>query len=708
MKFYLVFITLLLFFVSACDDKKTDNTCLNDTECKTGTYCDFSAGKVNDTGVKEGECSTLYTCMTNDACLDGFYCATDGYCRPGERNDEDIAVFDADYAEIPDIDNDSLIDDEDYMNDEDIPVSDSENDMDSDIEKDDLDIFTDIDPDLDIESDEDFSDDDNALPDSDVVVTTCGDGTIQANEVCDGNSRLCTLIDSSTFSGGTAYCTANCVRFDTSTCETKPNITEDKPDDNFIDSNGDGIDGNIEKSIFVDSVYGSDLNEGTKDLPVRSITKALVLATAEYKPAILIAKGEYDGPVTLKSNVSLYGGYSGYPDWVRSTSNFVTIKGSNKPVIISQCENIEMTYISINADDAEENGESSYGIFINSSMNISIRHSYIVSGNGKKGLDGITGATGASGSNGGTGAPGCESDDDLIGCGGNCSQPAYGSGGYSACGTKGGDGGYPGYDGSEGVEGSNNNLQGQDNGINTGTGGTLTSDLSCSTDGNPIPTYAANGRNGHNGDAGDDGQAGSAFGYADSSSYIPSKGGDGLEGTRGVSGGGGGGGKGHKDNNAFSDCSTYGSAGGGGGGAGCGGAGGTGGAGGGGSFAVWVNSSMKIYFDYTEIKTGTGGNGGTGGVGGTGGTGGNGGIPGAYSSDQDDAGCGGFGGNGGAGGAGGAGGGGGGGPSIGVIMIESSQIDVSKASFVLGAAGKGGESDGNKGNNGVQQQLRSE
>src|SRR5690606_12700041 len=52
---------------------------------------------------------------------------------------------------------------------------------------------------------------------------------------------------------------------------------EDRPDDNFIDANCDGIDGDIAKAIFV-SPWGSDNNPGTMEAPVLTIAQGLRLA----------------------------------------------------------------------------------------------------------------------------------------------------------------------------------------------------------------------------------------------------------------------------------------------------------------------------------------------------------------------------------------------------------------------------------------------
>ena len=56
------------------------------------------------------------------------------------------------------------------------------------------------------------------LPKGTETVANCGNELVEDGEKCDGGSKLCKLIDDS-FTGGRAYCNANCNGYDTSTCE---------------------------------------------------------------------------------------------------------------------------------------------------------------------------------------------------------------------------------------------------------------------------------------------------------------------------------------------------------------------------------------------------------------------------------------------------------------------------------------------------------
>ncbi len=84
---------------------------------------------------------------------------------------------------------------------------------------------------------------------------------------------------------------------------------DDLPDDEFKDSNCDGIDGDLDQAIFV-SVNGLDTNQGTKEQPMRTIQAALSRAVTNAKASVYVSEGDYVGPLTLVNGVPVYGGYS--------------------------------------------------------------------------------------------------------------------------------------------------------------------------------------------------------------------------------------------------------------------------------------------------------------------------------------------------------------------------------------------------------------
>ncbi len=60
---------------------------------------------------------------------------------------------------------------------------------------------------------------DNQTTDEDVVSPTCGNGTVEGVELCDGTIDNCVDVDPYEYSGGKAQCLDNCTGWDTDTCE---------------------------------------------------------------------------------------------------------------------------------------------------------------------------------------------------------------------------------------------------------------------------------------------------------------------------------------------------------------------------------------------------------------------------------------------------------------------------------------------------------
>jgi hypothetical protein len=451
----------------------------------------------------------------------------------------------------------------------------------------------------------------------------------------------------------------------------------DKPDDAFTDSNGDGIDGDVTRAIFV-ATSGNDSSAGTMSQPVRTIAEGIRRAAAANKD-VYVAAGVYSSStLNLSNGVSIYGGYNP-ADWSRSDANIPQFNASAAVAVSANnlTNSTTLDHLTITSANATNFAESSCGILASRSPGLIIRRCTVQSGNGGNGLSGSGGIAGANGGNGVTGQPGCEDSTGLF-CG-SCSRPQGGTGGTNSCDKLGGRGG----DAGHGTAGGSPGL--------AGGGGTL--------GGAGAPGESANGIGGDSGTNGINGTDGLAAAEGDygASGFVPLVGGNGLDGTSGNGGGGGGGGGG-----GTTDCDSYGSSGGGGGGGGCGGTGATGGQSGGGSFAVYLFAS-DAHLEFCTLITGNGGIGGNGGNGGAGGIHGIGGNGGPYggSSEQDDGGNGARGGDGGDGGRGGHGGGGAGGPSIGITHPGGSTPQLASPNFVLGSGGLGGSSSGNAGSNGM-------
>ena len=470
----------------------------------------------------------------------------------------------------------------------------------------------------------------------------------------------------------------------------------------------------FEKAVFVDMYTGNDSNNGTTNAPVKTLEKALQLTDANNKNQIILAWGLFENIPTLKSGISIFGGYT--------NNNGVWTEGGNQPVfaapgtgwILNNLQKIVLSNIKISSTNTDSKG-SSIGLILNKCTNIKLDKVSIITADGKDGADGEIGEDGDNGGNGEDGISGCEETSGWIVsyfCSTLCSvTPIGAAGGTSTCGANGGKGGDAGQARNNGYAGENGS--GFVSGNYPGKGGQggnakYWSDIANECSANSSADI--NGKNGYLLDAqgqptpaenGSDGTGGSIYGSFSAEGYTPSDGKNGTNGLNGIGGGGGGGGKGGHEN-----CNSYGSSGGGGGAGGCGGKGGQGGKGGGASIALMVISSQNIFLDSTDnFKTGKGGKGGKGTYGGYGGAGGQGGRAGQYSGEdeQDDGGCGGWGGNGQRGGDGGIGGGGGGGPTICIVNIDTSTLfGANTIQCSRGKSGNGGSSPSDSNNGGMQ------
>ena len=437
------------------------------------------------------------------------------------------------------------------------------------------------------------------------------------------------------------------------------------------------------RAIFV-SKLGDDLNSGTRASPVKTIVRALGLATAAGGGTdVYVSNGLYEETIGLQTGVSIYGGYQS-ATWLRNPMQFpVTLTGGQNMITVLglNVSNVIIDGMHIRTPhEATATGLSVHTIFLNQTQNITITNSEIIAGNALGGSGGQFGPNGVQGRPGDAGANAVCNATPTGGAGGAAGQPGPPSAG-SQLGVAGGEGGDGGSQNVSGESGASGSATGSLTGGPGGTGGT------------PGTPAGGGGDNGTNGTAGQNGVGGQQIGTISAAGYVPADGTDGTSGTPGSGGGGGGGGSG-----------TAAGAGGGGGGGGASGGGGNlgrGGKGGPGSFAIFVRSSTGIVIDRNTIITGTGGIGGAGGVGGNGGPGGLGAFGG---SGCGGGGTGGRGGNGGTGGAGGHGGGGGGGPSIGIIMDATSNASMTigpNNTFQIGTRGAGGFSQGNPGSGGI-------
>jgi hypothetical protein len=471
-------------------------------------------------------------------------------------------------------------------------------------------------------------------------------------------------------------------------CE--PDGEVDEPDERHLDTDCDGIDGNIEAAVFV-SPMGSDEAGGEMDAPVRSVVRALAIARARGRTQVLIASGEYGEQLALVPGVGIHGGYDA-ESWARSDARpllraagpVVTGTDIEAPTVLSQ--------LRIEALDAVEAGGSSIGVVLVRSSAVRLGGVEVQAGRGAAGASPTRPLAPAAATGGAMGAVGLMNG-YCPGYTTGTTAPVRGAGGVSMCGCSGG-----GQGGAVGrFSGSAASVGGR--GLTWVTAGV------CRPEEGPRGGLAGSGGSGGTGADGASGAPGmnglgaGVLGAFGERGYMPASGTAGARGAQGQGGGGGGGGDSSCafDGDAF--CVASGGTGGGGGAGGCGGEGGEAGQGGGASVALYLWSSWPTLVRVT-LRSADGGDGGDGARGGEGGQGGQGGPGGgAYSGRRCASGAsyaGGVGGRGGAGGEGGGGGGGSGGPSIGVLFgADSGQGDGSVGvSIATGAGGMRGVGGG--------------
>ena len=448
----------------------------------------------------------------------------------------------------------------------------------------------------------------------------------------------------------------------------------DAPDPQGEDENCDGIDGVLDRAVFVapSADGGDDSNDGrSRDTPLETIQQGIQVAhNCSPTCIVLVAGGTYAESIALKSGIPIVGGYSA-TDWSRDPSSHVTvIEGQDRRTVLADALTSDTLLQGLTIEGASFNsgGQSTYAVWAKDldSTKLALQNVEIRAGDGGAGMDG---SDGPPGSGGGDAAP--------------SSNTSGGAGGSSSCGAVGGAGG----DGTETCT--------RVNGGDGEAGGDPVIDGDGGRGGNPdcggCTDSGGDANPGIDGGAGSGGSGGTKATDTDGSFtgrgfWTGATAGAGGEGDNGT--GGGGGGAGGVDEDPF-HCGNETEAGGGGGGGGAGGCGATGGQPGrpgGGSFGVVAIDSTVLLFS-SDIVRGDGGDGGAGGDGGDGGTGGAGS---SGSSGVGEAGDGAAGGDGGAGGGGGGGAGGCGGPSIGIAEVGSTSVTTSNISVTGGTPGDGG------------------
>jgi hypothetical protein len=462
---------------------------------------------------------------------------------------------------------------------------------------------------------------------------------------------------------------------DTAPICTKTSET-DEPDDDFADSNCDGIDGDKSKAVFV-ATTGSDDAAGSMEAPFKTLGRALKAGKDVY-----VCNGTYAENVVVDTNAArVFGGYDCKDSWKRTLERATIAPSKGIPLVVAKVASgaVHFDRVTLRAPDGVEPGDSSIAAAVSESKNVTFVNARITAGDAADGRAGegptaITTAATTGGDGFFLGTYECRRyginpvSCSMVAKGGNVTSAAPEC---ELAGGKGGNGGMWAVSDTARVEATPGSYglgaKGAAPSISAGAG---------------LP-----------GGAGSDGMAGvsssAQIGTFHALGYTATN--DGTDGVAGTSGSGGSGGWGGKANwigSGFPEYWYNGGGGGQGGFGGCGGAPGKKGTGGGASIAL-ISWNSEIKLTKTTLDTGSGGRGGNGSSGAEGQAGGLGGKGAAgtaigYGSAYD-------GGPGGRGGRGGAGGGGGGGPSIGIAVIGTEPAR-DAVTFNLGKPGAGGMS----------------
>ena len=411
-----------------------------------------------------------------------------------------------------------------------------------------------------------------------------------------------------------------------------------------------------QNAIFV-STTGDDNNAGTKEAPMATIQAAINKSNSDGNGAdVYVAEGVYNESISLRTNVSIYGGF--HPTtWARNIGLYESkIMGGTYAVVGNNANLLTIDGMTIESANATTNAASSVAISLSASQGLTITNNKITAGSG---FDGNNGSSYSKPSKSSNGSGGTDAYFNALTCDGR----GGGAGGSSAISRWGGKGGRS---GGAGGGGKGSDGTGGD-GIAGGGGGAA----------GAFGKTGIVGGAGKPGTEGANGAGGLNFGTVSSGYYYASHGKAGVRGKHGGGGGGGGGG-----GAGIACCAS----GGGGGAGGTGGPAGGGAYGGGASIGILVDDGVYATIENNIITTSNGGNGGMGGAGAEGGNGGSGGNGGDGNVNGASGGKGGAGGKGGWGGHGGSGGGG---STIGIVEVNSTTVR-NNNNFILGNPGTGG------------------
>ena len=157
----------------------------------------------------------------------------------------------------------------------------------------------------------------------------------------------------------------------------------DDPDDDFTDSNCDGIDGDKKKAVFV-ATTGSDTADGSWGKPVATLNHGIELATAQSKD-VYVCAGDYKESITVNAQgIRVYGGYDCTQNWVRNSNSQAQLVSQTSPalVITGSKQPVVFDHVDVECASATTAGGSSIAAFISNSAQVTLRRGTYQAGDG--------------------------------------------------------------------------------------------------------------------------------------------------------------------------------------------------------------------------------------------------------------------------------------------------------------------------------------
>ena len=191
--------------------------------------------------------------------------------------------------------------------------------------------------------------------------------------------------------------------------DTGPACTDvDEPDLDNIDSNCDGIDGDLAEILFV-SPTGTPFADGTREQPLSDITIALERARILGTRWVFLAAGDYTGPLTLVDGISLAGGFDPVT-WQPDATGVTRFTAATSPVVVARDLTLPTVVqnVHVEAPDASAPSAPSVALHVvDSADHLTWRGGRLSAGTGGAGvpgadavIEGDDGRPGADGENG--------------------------------------------------------------------------------------------------------------------------------------------------------------------------------------------------------------------------------------------------------------------------------------------------------------------